>query len=203
MIKIDTTHPEYNENILTSDFTFDNSLLWEFTVGAGIPGNLVETSTEQHYVGEKSLKIYHTEYDTNAITIAPVTATDYDFVIPRDGHYMFSMRTLIDASAPWLPEVDGSISFYSNGSGTPTITLPFKAGNNAEPKFSYQYNKWQTLYDELGYFTKGDIVTISIYIDYQSTFTPAILKMYFDGFDVKYIDDRAYSIPSLYTLPIN
>lgn len=202
MTKIDNTQVEYNENILTTDFTFDNTFPWEFTVGSGIPGNIVGTSNEQHYVGNKSLKVYHTEYDSNAITISPVNSTEYSFTVPRTGYYNFSIRTFIQASVPWLPEVTGDINLYANGSGIPYHTFVLKAGNNSEPEFSYDYNKWQTFYDEVA-LIEGDIITLSIHLTYQSTFTPGILTMYFDGFKVEYMDDRVFEIPTLYTLPIN
>jgi hypothetical protein len=201
MIKIGNTYSEYNENILTSDFTFDNILAWQFTVGGG-GTNTVGTSTDEHFVGEKSLKIYHDSYNLNDITVRPTIATDYDFVIPRDGTYIFSLRAFIAATNPWLPEISGGLSFYANGGGSPYHTCTLTIGNNAEPELSFNYNKWQTFYEEIT-FLAGDVITLSIHITYESSFTPGELTIYFDGFKLEYIDDRDTILPTLYSQPIN
>ena len=202
MTKIDTPYGEYNENVLTADFTFDNVKAWEFVVGAGIPGNTVGSSTEEHFVGEKSLKIHHEEYNLNAITVRPTNSGDYEFTVPRDGWFRFSIRTLLQATAPWLPEVNGGISFYKNGAGAAFKTFQLKIGNNSEPEFSYAYNKWQTFFEDV-YLTEDDVISLSIHITYESLYTPGILNIYFDGFKVEYVTDRVFEEPSIYTLPIN
>lgn len=202
MTKINTPYCEYNENILTSDFTFDNILPWEFSVGAGIVGNTVGTSNEQHFVGTKSLKIHHEEYNSNAIIVKPTNSGDYEFTVPRDGDYRYSFASFILASNPWLPEVSGNLLLYANGNPTPIYTLPFKIGNNSEPEFSYAYRKWQLFYDDI-FLNEGDVISLAINITYQSTFTPGILDIYFDRFKVEYVTDRNFEEPTFYTLPIN
>lgn len=202
MTKIDTPYCEYNENILTSDFTFDNTLPWEFVVGVGIPGNTVGSSTEQFFSNNKSLKIHHEEYDLNAITVRPTNSGDYEFTASRSGEHRFSFASYLPAITPWLPEVNGGISFYKNGAGAPFITLPFKIGNNSEPEFSYQYNKWQIFFDDL-YLTAGDIISFSIHIASDSLYTPGVLDIFFDRFKLEYIKDRHFDEPTFYTLPIN
>ena len=202
MTKINTPYGEYNENVLTSDFTFDNTKPWEFTVGSGIIGNIVESSTEEHFVGAKSLKIHHTQYDLNAITVRPENTGDYEFTVSRDGWYRFSIKTLLPAPAPWLPEVNGGISLYANGAGAPFKTFQLKIGSNSEPEFSFNYNKWETFFEDV-FLNEGDVISLSIHISPDSLFTPGVLTIYFDAFKLEYIVDRVFEEPTIYTLPIN
>lgn len=199
MTKITWEKPLYNENVLTEDFTFDNNKNWTLTVGGGT-GAIVETSTAEHFVGEKSLRIYNPHYNLNDITFRPTTSSDYSFTVPRTGRYIFSFRTFVQAST-FLPELVGGISFYVNGSGSPYITLPFNIGNNSLPEYSYVYNAWQTFYNQIT-FTAGQVVTFSIHLTYDALWTPAALEFFMDGFKLEYTKDKAYNVPTIYSKPI-
>jgi hypothetical protein len=199
MTKITWEKPLYNENILTEDFTFDNTKTWDVTVGSG-SGATVTTSTSEHFVGEKSLKINHPHYNLNDISFRPTNSTDYSFVVPRNGKYIFSFRTMIHGTN-WLPELVGGISFYVNGSGSPYATLPFNIGSNSIPNFTYVYNAWQTFYNEIS-FTAGQTITLSIHLTYDPLWTPAVLEFFMDGFKMEYIVDKAYNTPTMYSKPI-
>lgn len=198
--KIDYEKPHYNENVLTQDFTFDNNKLWTLTVGAGT-GAVIESSTDEYYCINKSLKISHPQYDLNDITFRPTTSTDYEFVIPRTGKYIFSFRCLLPGNT-FLPELIGGISFYINGAGSPYITLPFNIGNNSTPLFSFAYNVWQTFYNEIT-FTAGQTITFSIHLTSDASWTPGNLEFYLDAFKLEYVKDKDYSQPTIYSLPIN
>lgn len=199
MIKRDYEKPHYNENVLTQDFTFNNNKSWTLTVGAGT-GAVVESSTDEYFCIEKSLKIAHPQYDLNDITFRPTTSTDYAFTIPRTGKYIFSFRCLLPGST-FLPELVGGISFYINGAGSPYVTLPFNIGNNSLPEFTYIYNAWQTFFDDIT-FTAGQVVTFSMHLTADPTWTPGNLEFFLDGFKLEYVRDKDYSQPTIYSLPI-
>jgi len=200
MIKVTNELSRYNENVLTQDFTFNNNKLWTLPVGGGT-GAVVESSTDEYYCIEKSLKISHPQYDLNDITFRPTVSTDYAFTIPRTGKYIFSFRCLLPGTT-WLPELVGGISFYINGSGSPYVTLPFNIGNNSLPEFTFVYNAWQTFYDEVT-FTAGQVITFSIHLSAEPTWAPGYLEFFLDGFKLEYVEDKTYSRATIYTLPIN
>lgn len=199
MTKITWEKPLYNENILTEDFTFDNIKTWNLSVGGGT-GATVTTSTSEHFVGEKSLKINHPQYNLSDITFKPTNSTDYSFIIPRTGKYVFSFRTMIHGTT-WLPELVGGISFYVNGSGSPYVTLPFNIGNNSIPNFTYVYNAWQTFFNEVS-FTAGQTITLSIHLTHDPLWAPVSLEFFMDGFKMEYVEDKAYKVPTIYSKPI-
>lgn len=192
--------PRYNENVLTQDFTFDNNKSWTLTVGAGT-GATVASSTQEYFCTNKSLKISHPQYNLNDITFRPTTSTDYAFTIPRTGKYIFSFKSFIQGTN-WLPELVGGISFYVNGGGSPYITLPFNIGNNSLPHFTYIYNAWQTFFNEVT-FTAGQVITFSIHLTSDATWTPGYLEFFLDAFKLEYVRDKDYSQPTIYSLPIN
>lgn len=198
--KIDYEKPSYNENVLTEDFTFKNTKLWTLTLGAGT-GASVESSTEEYFCIEKSLRITHPQYDLSEITFRPTTSTDYAFTIARTGNYIFSFKCLLPGNTS-LPELVGEIRFYVNGGDSPYATIPFNIGNNSLPLSSFAYNAWQTFYEEIT-FTEGQVITLSINLKSDPTWTPGYLKFFLDAFKLEYLKDKDYSQPTIYSLPIN
>ena len=200
MIKITNNLSQYNENVLSQDFTFDNTLPWGLTVGMG-SGATAVNSTDQHYEGTKALKILHPTYDLQEVTFRPTTPGDYEYTVGRTGDHIFSIRAMIVAIAPNLPEVYGGISFYANGAGSPFKTFPLIIGNNSDPEFSFSYNKWECFY-ELVNLVEGDVISLSIHIENDASYTPGTLEIHFDGFKLEYVEDKIYSLPTYYTKPI-
>lgn len=200
MIKIFNNLSQYNENVLSSDFTFENNLGWTLTVGGG-SGATISNSTENHYQESKALKITHPTYDLNEITIIPTNPTDYVFTVPRTGKYIFSIRTLIKCPANNLPEVFGGISFYANGAGVPFKTFSLMIGNNSLPNFTFNYNKWETFYEDVQ-LVAGDTISLSIHIENQPSHLGGLLEIFFDAFKLEYIQDKIYELPTYYTKPI-
>jgi hypothetical protein len=199
MIKVTIPYGDYQDNLISEDFLLENNKNWAFSVGAG-GGNIVELTTDEAFVGSHSIRIKNVNYNFSDVTIQPASNLDYNIVIPRTSFYNFCFRTLLKATAPWLPELVGGFQIYVNGGGSPTYTSLLKIGNNTDPEFSYVYNKWQLLYNKFA-FQAGDTITIKIHINSDSLFVPNQFELFIDGFQFNYIDDRVHQIPGLYVKP--
>lgn len=198
MQQINECFCDYNKNLLTTDFLFDNTIPWIFTLGNGIPGVSCDTSLNEKYVENKSLRIYNPSFTLNDITVKPLNNTDYTFVVPITGNYIFSIRTLLKTSFNNGFEINGGITFYKNGNGAPYKTFPIEIKDFSNTIY-YQYNKWVTTFKNVD-LIEGDVITLSIHINFGIAPSDE-LELYFDGFKLEYVGNRNQDVPSYYTKP--
>ena len=195
---INLVNPDYNENLLSYNWTFANPI---YTWQSNVLGAIIELTSSQVYGELNSLRIYHTSWDTNSIEVSPIDTSKYSFSVERGGIHSFSFKGFSKPAGSWFPEIEGEFRLIKNGNPLDYISFPFKIGNNTEPEFTFAYEKWQTFYQTAS-LNIGVVYTPTIIIPANPSFTPGFFELFLDGFKIEYVEDRVYNIPSYYTTPI-
>ncbi len=195
---INTVHGEYNENVLTDVFKHSNDIEWTVTNPPG--GATVETTDVFGYEEGRSIKVSALSYADNDTQFFPTDPFKYSFKVLKTGNYIFSFRTVVPSQGNFLPEIVGSFFWDRIGGAPLQLTCPFAIGNNSFPEFAFEYDKLQTFYQSV-YLTAGEEYSLGGQIDQQPFWAPGTVDIYFTGFKMEFIDDKAYNIPTYYTKP--
>jgi hypothetical protein len=176
--------PQYCKNLVTKFWQFNDNFSYN-TVSGGSNG-VANNNQERVYEGNKSLLVTFTgtgEYRFNT------GGTETEFVIPRDGWYLFSYafwKENTDAS------VDYSIQFYADGVADSDKLIQQTLHNTN----GFIDNQWNT-YFQFIYFNENDVVSADWSVQ-ASEFSGT--KVYLDAVMVN-LNDRNLTIPPIYQKP--
>lgn len=196
---IQQVHAEYNENVLTDNYKNVNRMLW---TAVNTPAATMVETNDYTYEEGKSLRLNIQGYASDETEFSPVVSDYFEFIVPKTGKYIFSVRALVPDTSPDLPNFVGRFFLSLVGGGPSIIPLDFKIGNNTEPEFTFEYGKWQTFFTEVT-LTQGEVYTILGEVDKEVTWTGGPVNLYFAGFKLEYIEDKNYNIPTYYTKPMS
>jgi len=176
--------PQYCKNLVNKFWQFNDNFTYN-TVSGGTNG-VANNNQERVYEGEKSLLVTFTgtgEYIFNS------GGTETDFIIPRDGWYLFSFafwKENVDAS------VDYTIQFYANGIADTDKSIVQTLHNTN----GFIDNQWNTYFQYI-YFNEDDVVSADFTVQ-TSNFSGT--KVYLDAVMVN-LNDRNLNIPPIYQKP--
>jgi hypothetical protein len=197
MIKINNTQPDFNDNILSNDFSFENILPWSFNNVEAIDST-IGTSDDIAYEGNKCLKAFHLNSNSHELETYPTDPDKYNFTTYKSGEHIFSFRTYIIENISYpLDDVSVKIMIHLKGNPVPTTILYCNIIQQ-----EYVYSKWQTFFEKITLLGNTDY---QIFIEFTNSgnYIPDEYTIYLDGFKLEYIQDRDFNIPTMYSKPIN
>jgi len=196
---INNVYAEFNKNLVSLAFMNDTGVLWN-AVNAISATATESTHNAITYESSKVLNIATDGLSVDDTTFEPVTPADYSFIAPVTGDYIFSCRVYLKNFALFFPELTGNLFLAEVLTPTNFIALPFTIGNNAIPEFSFQYSKWQTLYQTIN-LVAGTSYYLHGIIDQSPSASLDSINMSFAGFKLELIKDRIIDVPTYYTKP--
>lgn len=194
---IHTVHTEFNQNIFTDNFKNSNYVNW---IATNLAGTLMEESANRRYEEGKVQRLYINGYDVADTYFSTVYPTDFSFIPSKSGLHSFAIRTQVLSLGGNYPDVKGAFFINKLSDMSIVYTCEFAAGTSALPLGTFNYDKWQTIYQNVE-LVAGTEYFITGVIYKEVGYTPGVLEIFFGGYKMEYIEDRVFNIPTYYTKP--
>ncbi len=201
MVYINNVHPEFNKNLLTTNFLNGSGVLWN-AVNAISATAVEDTNDALTYEGSKVLTITTDGHSVDDTTFEPINPSEYSFIAPVTGKYIFSCRVYLKNFGLVFPELTGNLILAKVLTPASFALLPFTIGNNVIPEFSFEYNKWNTLYQEVT-LSEGEAYYLHGILDQGIGAPLDSIWFSFAGFKIELVKDRTFTMPSYYTSPVD
>jgi len=176
----------YNDNLMPTASTFEDSITWNDTQTGGAGSIVVSHDSNNFYKKDKSLKLVISNW-TGTIDTGD---TSLQFTVGKTGTYIISGRLRSETSFS-AQNALFSFNVYVNG----ILTEPHRFWVNIDDAYDFVFGKWNTYFQNIA-LTSGDVVDIQFGVEY----TGASLELNLDGLKFE-LQDRDNYLPTLYSYP--